>query len=595
MALQVWLPFNGDLHNQGLSNFIITSNGAVENNSGKLGKCMKINNATNLFYTPNFNTTGLSFGGWFKFNKNEIATILQAKTYSSTATTATGNLLGNTSYGGIGLIWTSNNMYSSSNVFSSLQVFSTLRTATVNDVTSSYLITFDTWVHLFLTWNPSTHILNFYVNGILHNSKTFSTFSDGVSRALILNYHAIYGGNGPTANIPFYTNDIRIYNHCLSEKEVEEISKGLVLHYQLNNGNPNLLSEYVTPGQGAPGATNTGGRTNYYGKYGIIIPATENADTYFRLFLKQQLVQGTTYTISCYVSGLLPGSYYNFPLFAQGNTSMGVLQLNHNGLCSLTFTMNNSSQSAVTTPEGDTVYVCFMDDAGRTLASGQGAITVNGFKLEQGNSVTNFSSIDNDIIYDTSGYNNNGEIINNIGINSNSPKYYITSLFNNATIALSPIFYDNINQCHTVAAWVYPTSTNDTVLINFNAGYKLYHGNGGRSLMYLNSGTYDSYVYGSVIPINVWTHVVWVLDTATQLCKVYYNGVLNATSNNYTSSDIPSGVNKNLIIGSGYFGNLSDFRIYATALTPAQIKELYETSKIVDGTTVKARDLEVSA
>jgi len=37
---------------------------------------MKINNATNLFYTPNFNTTGLSFGGWFKFNKNEIATIL---------------------------------------------------------------------------------------------------------------------------------------------------------------------------------------------------------------------------------------------------------------------------------------------------------------------------------------------------------------------------------------------------------------------------------------------------------------------------------------------------------------------------------------
>jgi hypothetical protein len=50
-----------------------------------------------------------------------------------------------------------------------------------------------------------------------------------------------------------------------------------------------------------------------------------------------------------------------------------------------------------------------------------------------------------------------------------------------------------------------------------------------------------------------------------------------------------------LIIGSGYSGNLSDFRIYATALTPAQIKELYETSKIVDGTTVKARDLEVSA
>jgi len=28
-----------------------------------------------------------------------------------------------------------------------------------------------------------------------------------------------------------YLNDVRIYNHALSPKEVEEIAKGLVLHY----------------------------------------------------------------------------------------------------------------------------------------------------------------------------------------------------------------------------------------------------------------------------------------------------------------------------------------------------------------------------
>lgn len=162
--------------------------------------------------------------------------------------------------------------------------------------------------------------------------------------------------------------------------------------------NPNLLSRYVSPGQGAPGSTAAGGKTSYYGDYGIIIPAAESADTYFRLFLKEKLVQNEQYTISCQVNGLLSGSYYNFPLFAQGNTSMGLLQLNHNGLCCMTFTMTYGTQTADTIGN-ETVYRCFMDDASRTIASGQGAITVTNFKIEQGSIPTPWVPASTDPLY----------------------------------------------------------------------------------------------------------------------------------------------------------------------------------------------------
>jgi len=39
MALQVWLPLNGNIKNQGLSNITVTNNGATVNDNGKIGKC----------------------------------------------------------------------------------------------------------------------------------------------------------------------------------------------------------------------------------------------------------------------------------------------------------------------------------------------------------------------------------------------------------------------------------------------------------------------------------------------------------------------------------------------------------------------------
>lgn len=60
------------------------------------------------------------------------------------------------------------------------------------------------------------------------------------------------------------------------------------------NGNETKknLVKYVTTGGNPPGNTSVAGRTNYYDSYGIIIPATENADTYFSVWYDTPLVNG---------------------------------------------------------------------------------------------------------------------------------------------------------------------------------------------------------------------------------------------------------------------------------------------------------------
>ncbi len=59
----------------------------------------------------------------------------------------------------------------------------------------------------------------------------------------------IYLGNTSSTAAQF--NDLRIYDHCLSAKEVKEIAQGLILHYKLDEiiGNNLLANSFEAAGQ----------------------------------------------------------------------------------------------------------------------------------------------------------------------------------------------------------------------------------------------------------------------------------------------------------------------------------------------------------
>lgn len=569
MSLQVWLPMTKDLRQQGLSDIKATNNGAIFNSTGKLGGCYSFGTgASSLSLPESFFTSfvdDFSIACWVKFItwNSSYATVWAATSTSASWKNIMAGLFRNGSSSKI--------LFCIGNDSSSTQ----------SSCITTEDIQLNTWYHFVCTYTSGKICL--YQNGILVSSYNTSIIPKFSSTQ--------YFNIGKMRENTYQTNsnigDFRIYNHCLSPMEVKELAKGLVLHYPLDRkgwGQENLATQYVVPGTNGPLVTTTSnGHTIYYDKYGIIIPATENADTYFSIYLKQALESGKTYTLSCKVSGLLSGTYYNFPLFAQGNSSMGLLKLDHNGLCSLTFTMNYTGTVATSTVNGVTLYRLFMDDTSRKIASGQGAITITNIKLEEGEKATSWCPATTDSFeYDCSGFCNNGTRTGTFTWTSDTPKYSASTYIPTSSYITHACCLDNSNQEWTCCAWV---KLDDTVgsqnLNDFNYSNRIVHAANGTPLLYLNAGNNDYYMYGSQkVNANEWTHIAFVFKNSTELRNVYVNGVLtNSGGPNKTST--PSGIPATVKVGgSNFAGYMSDYREYATALSASDVKALYNANKL---------------
>ena len=579
MSLQVWLPLNGDLHNQGVLDITGTNYNSTVNTAGKIGSCYYFNGSNMRIEYPHdktiWNNKEISICMWYKWaagNEGSVTMIdIAADLCLTYAHSSSGLRFG---------FWRCYNNNGTR--------------AGSSDIIATYYSDTE-WHHVVLTCSGG--INKIYVDGILVQSfDKSSNYTANWTPLLGASYNKITIGKSAGSN-PYasgYVNDVRIYDHCLSAAEVKEISQGLVLHYKLDSfqqgGNPNLLARYVVPGQAGPTSTANGGRTIWAGDYKIIIPASENADTYFRLFMTEQLTANTVYTISCEVSGLLTGSQYNFPLFAQSNTSMGLLTINHNGLCSLTFTMTwTGTQTAVTGANGETVYVNFLDDASRTLASGQGPITLSNFKLEKGTSATAWcpSGISDNIIEDNSGYNHNGTINGNIVISSDTNRYNCSAQFDGVddsiTVPYNAICPENI---FTFNLWFKKDalgSKNYETLFGGPSGFEMDTRAGSATTLSLYMASTRSTKRNLVTELSLgnWYMITMTRDGTKE--KYYVNGIYQSEID---AKAMPIGVYRigawASNTGQNYYGLISDFRIYATALSAADVLELYHTGAKID-------------
>ena len=86
--------------------------------------------------------------------------------------------------------------------------------------------------------------------------------------------------------------------------------------------------------------------------------------------------------------------------------------------------------------------------------------------------------------------------------------------------------------------------------------------------------------------LNIWHHVVGVIDRANQILRLYVDGVENGTPldisavgslANALNFDI--GVASNLTAGSFVVGKIDDVRVYNRVLTSDEIKRLYNLGR----------------
>ena len=580
MSLQIWLPLNGDLHNQGLCNFnqIINTNPTWTDN-GKIGKAMMSGSITMPASAAEqiLNNQAFSFACW----------IYVAATAGSTTDRAM-------------LFGTSGMSANNNRKFSIFQYPSCndLHLSWMNDAASTTFAggvwsgVFPTgkWTHLAVTYqNPSGKI---YING-----TQYATFS-GISNSSSFAYDTRLFENCP--NNGRYLNDYRIYNHCLSDKEVEEIAKGLILHYKLDqpaNINYNLYT-------GSKGFTGTWVNGSAW---------TTDTDTYNGFIVKKKssiwgglaqnvtAINGDIFTISFWGKVDSGGNILSIHRSSLGNVVTGLTMLDGNFSSGTNWVNANEDGTqwkrywaTLRIDNTDITYLQWRIENSVT----DKFLYVAGMTLEKGYGTKNWSLSTSEagaanIIYDSSGYQRNGTILGAPTIDKETGRYLNSFIFDGIDDGilienkkLAPI----LNYTCSISFWINSTGENGERSIYFSS----YNGSpfwcieksAGNKFRYDWNGNPDLYSTGAIVD-NTWNFICFVRESPTN-AKFYLNGILDTTwtttCNTLTNLVDIWRIARDVRTSDGtpYKGNISDFRIYATALTAQQIKELYNTSASID-------------
>ena len=588
--LCLWLPFtDGVIKNQGLINDeFITSIDPTFSNDGKLGKCLEQGqfDMSATMTSKILNNQALTICFWIYINAEEGS--------------QGGTIFGNTN----------SNVEFNNRKFSIFQypTCNDLHLSWMNDAAKAFMMTpiykgvlpSYQWTHITVTYHNPT--MTVYINGI--KKYTYS----GVSNSSSFEYQTRVVWQNAYRKL----NDFRIYNECLSPRQVKEISKGLVCHYPLGEidgkiGGRNLL---VKTNQGKTKWTNAHADGSYscesvnWNGINVVKMSCATPTTSWKMFTFNGLLENfdklepsAIYTLSYDVIGNIKVGFSNL---WDSDATHSIVALAQETVIKKTYGSHyivNITLKDALNKSKQLVY--FRND----LKAGESVIIAN-LKLEKGNKATAYTPCPTDdpvmydnVIYDTSGYCNNGNVSGDILWDINTPRYKGAYDFNGTGY----IYNDNLNlttTAFTISFWIKIPSAITHQHFDFatfnswtSEGVGIYWDTSGQKSS--SGGIFGKDSNGDKIHVRVqcrgklneWTHFAITWD-GTNVYR-YSNGI------KFSESDFNavSVYHPRLWLGNSTFGDrtlensescMSDFRFYVTALSDSDILELYQSSASVD-------------
>lgn len=579
MPLQVWLPLTGDLSNQGLNDLEPIQTTAPTYVDGKLGKAM----STGALYLPAkdvakfYNNNAMSFAFWIY----PVGTSGSGPIIGRQAMAAGDNRMFTIfQYPGpndLHLSWQSNE---SDTTFIASILYGAFPA--------------DTWTHCAIAYDGAKAAI--YING------EYQTAWSGVSTRTNFEYDVPI----PSKSIR-YLNDFRIYDHCLSPKEVKILSQGLVVHYQLNDrpcdnlytGTRNFTGTWVSSGNWT---TDTSQTFNGF-------TVKQRTGTWGGLAQNVTATKGDIFTISFYAKVETGGTVESVHRSNLGNVTTGLSILDGNFVSGDRWIGTDASITSwkycwatIKIVGDDITYLQWRienSQANKTM-------WIARFKLERGNKATawmpnpadaeyTIMGYNEPIVYDSSGYNYHGTS-SGVSVSSDTSRYGVSTVFDANTDTITPTACFSVGQTMTelsVSCWFRTNTLNSTSPNMWSFGENSFARirlASSTSIGYYvrvgSSQVYGTYSAGKTLTDNTWHHVVYVFKNG--VVRIYLDNVqIGTTDHSSTATYMTCSSTAWHLAGYGansenFIGSLSDVRIYATTLSADDVKELYQVGASID-------------